>query len=147
MKKLFTAIFILLSFWSCSNLKHDEKPCITKISYLEEKIIHPTNLPPAIQIEIKDFKKIISTKIKAEKLKSIIISSNTNERKILIPFNQEIGFTAQLLKNEKIKLTAITYVFRDTINNLKKIEIEENLNRSNIDFVFGNETLRMQKCK
>lgn len=62
MKKLFTAIFILLSFWSCSNLKHDEKPCITKISYLEEKIIHPTILPPAIQIEIKDFKKIIASK-------------------------------------------------------------------------------------
>ena len=147
MKKLFTAIFILLSFWSCSNLKHDEKPCITKISYLEEKIIHPTILPPAIQIEIKDFKKIIASKIQTEKLKSIIISSNTNERIIVIPFNQEIGFTAQFLKNDKIKLTAITYELRDTINNPKKIEIEENLNRSNIDFVFGNETLRMQKCK
>ena len=147
MKNLFTAIFILLSFWSCSNLKHVEKHCIIKISYLEEKMIHPTILPSAIQIEIKDFKKIIANKIQTEKLKSIIISSNTNERKIVIPFKQEIGFTVQFSKNDKIKLTAMTYEFRDTINDPKKIEIEETLNRSNIDFVFGNETLRMQKCK
>lgn len=147
MKKLFTAIFALLFFWSCSHLKSEENPCITKISYLEKKVTHPTILPPAIQIEIKDLKKIIINKIQTEKLKSIIISSNTNERKIVIPFNQEIGFTVQFLKNQKIKLTAITYEFRDTIINPKKDEIENNLNNSNIDFVFGREVLRIQKCK
>ena len=144
MKKIFTLIFILSLLLSCSNLKQVKNSCIHKISYLEEKPQIP--LPPAIQFEITDFKKIIAEKIKTEILKSIIISSNKNEDKIVIPFKQEIGFTVQFLKNDKIKLTAITYEFRDTINNPKKIEIEENLNRSNIDFVFGNETLRIQKC-
>ena len=147
MKKIFTTIFILSLFCSCSNLKQNNKPCIDKISYLEEKLIHPTILPPAIQFVIIDFKKIIANKIKTEKLKSIIISSNTNEIKIVIPFNQEIGFTAQFLKNDEIQLTAITYRFKDTIHNPKKHEIEDKLNISNIDFVFGNEPLRMQKCK
>jgi hypothetical protein len=144
MKKIFIKIFILSLLLSCSNLKQVKNPCINKISYLEEKPKIP--LPPAIQLEVTDFKKIIGEKIKTEILKSIIISSNKNEDKIVIPFKQEIGFTVQFLKNDKIKLTAITYEFRDTINNLKKIEIEENLNRSNIDFVFENETLRIQKC-
>ena len=148
MKKIFTTIIIISLFWSCSNLKQsNNKPCINKISYLEEKVIHPTILPPAIKFEIKDYKKIIANKIKTKKLKSIIISSNTNESKIVIPFNQEIGFTVQFLKNDKIQLTAITSEFRDTIHNPKKDEIEDKLNISNIDFVFGNETLRMQKCK
>ena len=144
MKKLFTEIFILSLLLSCSNLKQVKSPCINKISYLEEKPKIP--LPPAIQFEVTDFKKIIAEKIKTEILKSIIISSNKNENKIVIPFIQEIGFTVQFLKNDKIKLTAIAYKFKDTINNPKKSAIEENLNRSNIDFVLGNETLRMQKC-
>jgi hypothetical protein len=144
MKIIFTTIFILSLLLSCSNLKQVKSPCINKISYLEEKPKIP--LPPAIQFEVTDVKKIIDEKIKTEILKSIIISSDKNENKIVIPFKQEIGFTVQFLKNNKIKLTAITYKFKDTINNPKKSEIEENLNRSNIDFVFGNETLRIQKC-
>lgn len=144
MKKIFTLIFILTLLLGCSNLKQVKNPCINKISYLEEKPQIP--LPPAIQLEVTDLKKVIAEKIKTKKLKSIIISFNSNENKIVIPFKQEIEFTFQFLKNDKIKLTAITYEFSDTINISKKIEIEENLNRSNIDFVFGNEIIRIQKC-
>ena len=67
MKKIFTTIIIISLFWSCSNLKQsNNKPCINKISYLEEKVIHPTILPPAIKFEIKDYKKIIANKIKCK---------------------------------------------------------------------------------
>jgi hypothetical protein len=142
MKKIFTIIFILLLFLNCSNLKQVKNPCINNILYFEGYPKRP--VPPAIRIEVIDFKKIISEKIKTEILKSIIISSNEN--KIVIPFKQEIGFTVQFLKKDKIKLTAITYEFWDTINNPKKIEIEEKLSNSNIDFVFGNETLRIQNA-
>lgn len=145
MKKIFTIFFILSLFLNCSNLKQVKNPCINNILYFEGYPKSP--VPPAISIEVIDFKKIISEKIKTEILKSIIISSNENENKIVIPFKQEIGFTVQFLKKDKIKLTAITYEFWDTIKNPKKIEIEEKLSNSNIDFVFGNETLRIQKCK
>ena len=128
---------------SCSGLQQKDI-CISKIIYLEEKSSVP--LPPAIQIELKDFKNIFTEKIKTEKLKSIILSSNTSQNKTTIPFIQEIGFTVQFLKHKKIKLTAITYELRDTINKSDKSEIENYLNKSNIDFMFGNEILRIQKC-